>query len=181
MKKIVLCADDFSLNEYVSLGIIDLIKHKRLSAVSCLVNSSNWTSHAGWLIPFVNHIDIGLHFNLTEGKSISSHTYWHQGTFPPLKKLLIDGYLRRIPRDAVYHELQAQIDTFRHMMKRDPDFIDGHQHIHQFPLVRDILLKQYFGHFLSERGLTNEAANWLNVVSEFHAHLNRCMAYDHGQ
>jgi hypothetical protein len=34
---------------------------------------------------------------------------------------------------------------------------------------------------LSERGLTNEAANWLNVVSEFHSHLNRCMAYDNGQ
>ena len=161
MKKIVLCADDFSLNEYISLGIIDLIKHKRLSAVSCLVNSSNWTSHAGWLIPFVNYIDIGLHFNLTEGKSISSHTYWHQGTFPPLKKLLIDGYLRRIPRDAVYHELQAQIDTFRHMMKRDPDFIDGHQHIHQFPLVRDILLKVYEENFADKHPYIRVSTNSL--------------------
>jgi predicted glycoside hydrolase/deacetylase ChbG (UPF0249 family) len=147
MKKIILCADDFSLNGSISSGIIDLIKYKRLSAVSCLVNSSNWTSHAGWLMPFVNHVDIGLHFNLTEGKSISAHRYWHKGTFPPLKKLLMDGYIRRIPRDAVHHELQAQIDAFRQTMKRDPDFIDGHQHIHQFPLVRDILLKVYEENF----------------------------------
>jgi chitin disaccharide deacetylase len=150
MKNIILCADDFSLNGSISSGIIDLIKYKRLSAVSCLVNSSNWTSHAGWLMPFAHHVDIGLHFNLTEGKSISAHTYWHKGTLPPLKKLLIDGYIRRIPRDAVHHELQAQIDAFRQMMKRDPDFIDGHQHIHQFPLVRDVLLKVYEENFPSK-------------------------------
>ena len=37
-------------------------------------------------------------------------------------------------------EIQAQWDAFVDKMNAPPDFIDGHQHVHQLPLIREALL-----------------------------------------
>jgi predicted glycoside hydrolase/deacetylase ChbG (UPF0249 family) len=40
-------------------------------------------------------------------------------------------------------ELNAQLDMFVDAFGFMPDFIDGHQHVHQFPVVRKALLQVY--------------------------------------
>lgn len=37
----------------------------------------------------------------------------------------------------------AQLDRFEAAMGMPPDFIDGHQHVHQLPVVRDVLLELF--------------------------------------
>jgi len=131
MKKITLCADDYGQNEAISQAIIVLLEKNRLSATSCMTTASDWPVHAKWLQPFTKQADIGLHFNLTEGKSLS------------LSKLLLKAYCRSLNTSAIEAELHAQLDAFREAMGRMPDFIDGHQHIHQLPIIRNALLNVY--------------------------------------
>lgn len=130
MKYIILCADDYGQTHAISQAIIDLLKNRRLTATSCMVTSAVWPAHANWLIPYKNQVDIGLHFNLTEG-------------FVPLSQLLVQSHLRWLNKQAVHKELNAQLDQFISVMGMLPDFIDGHQHVHQFPIIRDALFEVY--------------------------------------
>ena len=38
-------------------------------------------------------------------------------------------------------EIASQLRTFIDAFGRPPDFLDGHQHVHLFPQVRDAFLK----------------------------------------
>jgi chitin disaccharide deacetylase len=48
--------------------------------------------------------------------------------------------LRRLDRAALRREVEAQVAAFMEAFGRPPDFIDGHQHVHLFPQVRDVVL-----------------------------------------
>ena len=39
-------------------------------------------------------------------------------------------------------EIAAQLDTFTQALGRAPAYIDGHQHVHQLPVVRTLLLEE---------------------------------------
>lgn len=138
MKKIILCADDYGQNPSISQAIINLIEKKRLSATSCMTNSVYWPEHAKWLQPYKGKVDIGLHVNLTEGVSLSGHL-----KMMPLSGLLMRAYLHQLNQPAIEAEVNAQLDKFVEEMQQLPDFIDGHQHVHQFPVIRDVILKIY--------------------------------------
>ncbi len=138
IKQITLCADDYGQNQSISQGIIALLEKNRLSATSCMTSSPDWSAHAKWLQPFAEHADIGLHFNLTEGKPLSA-----KAGFLPLSQLILKAYACQLKESFIKAELNAQLDAFAAAMGRLPDFIDGHQHIHQLPVIRDVLMSVY--------------------------------------
>ncbi|MDX1900399.1 MAG: ChbG/HpnK family deacetylase [Gammaproteobacteria bacterium] len=142
MKKFTLCADDYGQNGAVSQAIIQLLERERLSAVSCMVTQPDWQVAAGELKRFQDRAEFGLHFNLTEGEPLSSALKQSHG-FMSLPKLLLRAQFRYLNADAIQAELEAQIDAFSQAMGHLPHFIDGHQHIHQFPVIRDALLAVY--------------------------------------
>src|SRR5690606_36013742 len=78
---------------------------------------------------------LGLHFNLTEG---------HAGAVPAqgLGQVLRAAYLRRLPAAQLRSAWRAQLDAFEQALGTPPDFIDGHQHVHQLPGVRQALLAE---------------------------------------
>ena len=84
-------------------------------------------------------IDLGLHLDLTEAPLLP-------GTMRPLYTLIRDAFLYRLDRRFVRAEIKVQLDAFEQAIGRAPDYIDGHQHVHQFPIVRGELLAE-----LSER------------------------------
>lgn len=137
-KTIILCADDFGMNAPVSLGILELVRARRLSAVSCMVNLPDFTLFAPELLKLKEQVQIGLHFNLTEGPLLSS-------THQPfsLTSLLIKSHLHCLNAYMVTAELTAQLEQFIQTMGFYPDFIDGHQHIHQFPIIQQALCDLY--------------------------------------
>lgn len=134
MKRIILCADDYGQNKPISQAIITLIEKKRLSATSCLVTAPDWPEYAKWLRSLRDHVQVGLHFNLTEKQT---------GLQYPLSQLLIRAYLHRLDKAAIQAEFSAQLEKFVIAMGGLPDFIDGHQHIHQFPIIREAILESY--------------------------------------
>lgn len=138
LMRIILCADDFGYTPSVSKGILNLVEKKRLSAVSCLTNFPDWQMSAHRLASYRNQIDIGLHFNLTEGISLSENK-----KFPSLMQLMLTSHLRLVKRKWIYHELKRQYQRFVDIIGFAPDFIDGHQHIQHLPVIREVLLEFY--------------------------------------
>lgn len=123
-KSIILCADDFGFNPAISQGIIHLIAEQRLSATSCMTNFPAWEDYISELLRYRDKIDLGLHFNLLS----------------PLSELVRKAYLRQLKLQTIETELQAQIDSFQQRVGILPDYIDGHQHIHQLPVIRTALI-----------------------------------------
>lgn len=139
-KQIIICADDFAQNSEISEGIILLARNKRISAVSCMVNSACWDEMSQELNDFSFNGYIGLHLNLTFGQPLSSAWRKFEGeTFYPLSVLLKKLYLGHIKSSTIEAEIQAQLDVFSNGMHIYPDFIDGHQHVHQYKIVREAL------------------------------------------
>jgi predicted glycoside hydrolase/deacetylase ChbG (UPF0249 family) len=144
MKSIILCADDYGQSAAISQAIIQLLQKNRLSATSCLTTSPLWPAHAQWLKELQVPAQIGLHFNLTERKPLSQAMGNEtSGTFFTLPKLLLKAYLRKLNFNAIFAELNAQIDAFEARIGHLPDYLDGHQHVHQFPVIRDVVFKIY--------------------------------------
>jgi predicted glycoside hydrolase/deacetylase ChbG (UPF0249 family) len=62
------------------------------------------------------------------------------GAFPPLGSMLQRAVLRRLDLAALQTEVALQLQAFIQAFGRAPDFVDGHQHVHLFPQVRDAVL-----------------------------------------
>lgn len=126
------CADDYALDEASTKGILELLSSERLTATSCLVESPIWpqaaleAQRAG-----VGGAEMGLHFNLTEG--------WVTEDIP-LKTLLIKSVLQCLDKQTIAQRLNQQLDLFEHYWGQPPAHVDGHQHVHVFPGIRDVLL-----------------------------------------
>ncbi len=129
--RVVLCADDFAMHPAIDDAVVQLAQMGRLSATSCMATSPRWVEAARTLRAGPSALSTGLHLNLTEG---------HGGEAPTLGAVLIDAYARRLDGAAITRTITRQLDDFEQAMQRAPDFIDGHQHVHQLPVVRDALL-----------------------------------------
>lgn len=140
-RTVALCADDFGLGAGISSGIADLAQNGRLNATSCLVNAPAWRAEAPRLRDLPPSVQTGLHFNLSEGEPASAELrrIWPQ--LPSLPRLLMQAALRRLPEAALACEWRAQWEAFIAATGRTPDFIDGHQHVHHLPGVRDTVLE----------------------------------------
>ncbi len=132
MTPIALCSDDYAQNPGIDAGILELLSLGRLTAVSCFSTSPHWQSAAPALRAYREQADIGLHFNLTEGFGADA---------PGLNSVILRSLLRSMDLQKVEQKLERQLDAFENGFGQAPDFIDGHQHVHQFAGVRQILMK----------------------------------------
>jgi len=132
-KQVILCADDFGLNDNINRAVCQLATERRISATSCLTQTGAWADGAQRLHGL--DIDIGLHINFTE--KLGSDNVFHR----PLSALIMRAWLRQLDPTALVHSIERQCDLFEQHMKREPDFFDGHQHVHQFPQIRDALME----------------------------------------
>jgi predicted glycoside hydrolase/deacetylase ChbG (UPF0249 family) len=125
--RIVLCADDYGLSPGVSRGIRELLDHERLSATSCMVVFPEFATDGPLLKPFLGRADIGLHFCLTEHRSIGSVGF--------------GAHLRPPAHATIVRALGEQVAKFADAIGKPPDYIDGHQHIHVLPVIRDAVVQ----------------------------------------
>ena len=134
-RALVLCADDYGLHPFVDDAVCELARARRLSATSCMTTAPRWPEAAAALRELRPALSVGLHFNLTEG---------HGGAYAAhgLGEVLRAAYLRRLPAKALRQAWARQLDGFERAMGTPPDFVDGHQHVHQLPGVRRALLQE---------------------------------------
>lgn len=134
------CADDFGIVPEVSAAIAGLAARQRLTAISCLVNGAHWPSAAKLLQALPAAVERGLHLNLTEGVPLSPGLSARWPKFGALGPLIVRAHLGALPRDLLRREFEAQLAAFVDAVGTPPAFIDGHQHIHHLPLLRELVL-----------------------------------------
>jgi chitin disaccharide deacetylase len=135
--KLILCADDFGQSEAIDLAIIKLIEMNRLTATSCMTLSPRWAEAAKRLTPSIKaKASIGLHLDFT-----------HFGEAIPHQKLVLLSLSRQLSNNVLSNSIHYQLDRFESSLGCPPDYVDGHQHVHQLPQIREclfeVLLKRY--------------------------------------
>jgi chitin disaccharide deacetylase len=141
MHHVVLCADDFGLTEGVSRGILDLARQGRLSATSVMSHRPWWRTLAPDLAGLGGPLGVGLHLTLSLGQPLGAmRQFAPDGVFPAFADVLRKSLLRQLPSDEIGDEIKCQLSAFEAAFGRPPDFVDGHQHVHVLPGVREPLL-----------------------------------------
>lgn len=138
---VILVADDYAISGGVTAGIETLARKRRLSAASAIVTLPRWGNDAPRLTDLRGDIAIGLHINLTLASPLGrAPSLAPRGVLPNIRALTAAATSRRIDVAEVTSEIARQLDAFERGTGRPPDFVDGHQHAHALPLVRDGLL-----------------------------------------
>ena len=148
---VCVCVDDFGLHSGINAAVLDLSQRKRIGATGCMVDGPAWASGAAALrqLP-ASQLDVGLHFDLTEARLAPQRTSsispangaLQAGSKLPLRQIIIASYRQQLDSDWLAAEVTRQLDAFETAMQRPPAFVDGHQHVHQLPQVREALLAE---------------------------------------
>jgi predicted glycoside hydrolase/deacetylase ChbG (UPF0249 family) len=146
-KVLALCADDYGASDGVCEGILELIGLGRLSATSVLSGGPAWPARAAELAALSavrdGQVQVGLHFNLTEGRPLSQElAALHPHGFG-LGELIVKAHARLLPVQALTAEWRHQWQAFVQAFGRAPDYVDGHQHVHHLPQVREVVLSAH--------------------------------------
>ena len=145
-RPIWLCADDYGISPAVSKAIRSLVVQGRLNATSVMVAAPSFDRSEASSLKMLNaggrRVAIGLHVTLTgRFKPITAEFRpTRDGTFVSLAEKMVRGQLRLLDRNTLATEIARQLRAFVDQFGQAPDFVDGHQHAHLFPQVREALL-----------------------------------------
>ncbi len=149
----------------VSQAILALIDKRRLSATSVMSNRPHWPSLAPELRKFKGRIDIGLHLNLTLGTPLGQMPgFAPGGEFPSIGAITREALLGGLPRDEIGREIERQLVAFEAEMQGPPDFIDGHQHVHALPGIRDLLVHALVARYPEQKPYLRNPADGLSAI-----------------
>ncbi|WP_341667642.1 ChbG/HpnK family deacetylase [Alcaligenes sp. SDU_A2] len=133
-RQISICADDFGMAPAVDAAVLALEQIGRLSGTSCLVDGASFAQNAPALRQ--TRLQKGLHLNFTEFGA-------QEGVYAmPLKRVIVLSFLHKLDPDRIKASIARQLDRFEQALGQAPDYIDGHQHVHQLPQIRQALLDE---------------------------------------
>lgn len=145
-RRIWLCADDYGISPAVNAAIRDLVLKERINATSVMVAAPSFARPEALALAILNagtpRVAIGLHLTLTAPFKPLRPGYepLRKSAFLPLAATLRAAMMRRLKPEKIAVEVAAQIAAFEAAFGAAPDFVDGHQHVHLFPQVREAML-----------------------------------------
>jgi predicted glycoside hydrolase/deacetylase ChbG (UPF0249 family) len=145
-RSIWLCADDYGISPAVNGAIRELILRRRINATSVMVAAPHFNADEARALDLLNtgekRAAVGLHVTLTAPFRPLSVGFapLRDGCFPPLMEMVRLAIARRLRLEPLAIEVATQLRAFLAAFGRLPDFVDGHQHVHLFPRVRDAVL-----------------------------------------
>ncbi|TGT74979.1 ChbG/HpnK family deacetylase [bacterium M00.F.Ca.ET.159.01.1.1] len=143
-RSIRLIADDYGLAPGVSSAILELIERGRLTGTGCMTGFPEWEEAAARMRPFRGRAALGLHLTLTDQIAATGpSSLAPEGKLPGLASLALPVRRGRIDERDVHAELDGQYGRFVEALGGPPDYIDGHQHVHFLPVVRNWLLARF--------------------------------------
>ena len=132
--RLTLCVDDLGLDAGIQRAALALAALGRVGAVSCMVAAPAWPAAAEAAGQFHRlGASMGLHLDLTE------YTV-HPECRASLSEWIARSALGRVDTARLRGEIDAQLDRFEAGVGRPPAHVDGHQHVHQLPQVREVLV-----------------------------------------
>jgi len=91
-------------------------------------------------------LELGLHVALTGrfrplAATRASGFVGRDGRFGDLGRLLLGCLARTVSRAALRDEIGAQAERLRRMARRPLIYFDGHHHVHELPVVREVVVE----------------------------------------
>jgi chitin disaccharide deacetylase len=133
MRNVIINADDYAMDAGVDAAILRLAEVGSITATSAMVLSPRWPDAARALRDAAP-LSLGLHFDLTSPFAKSAFT--EEG----LSALILRAEARLLDRAWLKREAERQLSAFEAGTGAAPAFVDGHQHVHHLPSVREVLL-----------------------------------------
>ena len=138
MKRLIVNADDFGLNDAATDGIAECFLQGSVTSASLMVNAPA-AARAAKFAAENSRLGVGLHFNLTWGRPLAPQSevpalVGTDGRFVGRTVLMKRLMFGMIPRVQVETELRAQLSRFK-ALGVNPTHIDSHQHVHAFSTV----------------------------------------------
>jgi predicted glycoside hydrolase/deacetylase ChbG (UPF0249 family) len=115
-------------------AVIRLAESGRVSSASVMVLGASGENQVAELRRL--QVALGLHLDFTSAmfnRRYSSNT--------TLRALMAETWARRLAPARAEQIISEQLERFETIAGQLPTFIDGHQHVHQFPVIRDSLIK----------------------------------------
>lgn len=166
---ILLHADDYGLNEEISMKIFHCIDRQKIFRTSVICNTNYITKASEFYNLCNTKFEIGLHLNLVEGKPLSqiSEVYLLVNKVGEFKFSFISLWIfytfsrnskRKLIKQQIEFEIIEQIDKFKVLFSKEQSsiHIDGHTHIHMIPFILDIILEKSKHHNITSIRLPNE-------------------------
>lgn len=153
--RLCVCADDFAASESVSQAIAELLALGRIHATSVMACSPRWPSDAQVLRPHAAQASVGLHLDWTSPFAVAA------GHGMSLPVLMARCALRALSHRQASDVIERQLDAFESVWENPPSHVDGHQHIHQFAVIRDALFEVLDRRYGIEATLQPGAWPWL--------------------
>jgi predicted glycoside hydrolase/deacetylase ChbG (UPF0249 family) len=146
-RKIWLCADDYGMAPGINSAIRKLIQRGRLNATSIMSAAHYLDGDEVTDLMLLNasrkRALLGLHVTLSAPFKPLTQSFapLRDGAFPTNLQMLQLGMRRKLDHAALVREIGVQIERYVQIFGRAPDYLDGHQHVHLFPVVRDAFLE----------------------------------------
>lgn len=146
--KIILCADDFAISHSTSRVINQLARSGSINAISCMAASPYWPTDAKLLDGIekitcddLGSVQVGLHLVLATERPLGHLTCLDEdGNLPGPDWLLTMVIAGKIDRAEFEDEIERQFIAFKSARGRVPDFVDAHQHVHVYPVLRKLVI-----------------------------------------
>jgi predicted glycoside hydrolase/deacetylase ChbG (UPF0249 family) len=138
--RLIVTADDFNLAEGVSRGILEAHHRGIVTETSVMVNLGD-LQQASAMLASAPQLGVGLHLNITRGSPVAPSSAVAELLGPEDRFL---GAPQALPTQmrsaAVQAEFQAQVDNFMRVFGYLPQHLDTHHHVHQHPVVLEVVL-----------------------------------------
>lgn len=138
-------ADDFGIGEATSQGIVEAAAAGAIHRTSVMMVTGDHLARSLPLLQRVPELPLGLHLTLcsSAGRPLvatrASGLVDRDGYFCSLTALLLRARLRGLDRSGVREEVLAQCERFQRLTGKPPGHVDGHQHVHELPGVREVV------------------------------------------
>ena len=138
MKKLIINADDFGMSKEVNEGTKIGIKQGIITSVSVMTNMPYFNEAVRFLKKYP-HVSVGLHFNITEGKSLllpkdAKNLIREDDNFYHWPHMIGRVASKQITRNELEGELKKQ-----YMALKETGIpithIDSHHHVHLYPSI----------------------------------------------
>lgn len=141
MKKLIISADDFGYSKENNEAILIGFQNGNITSAGLMANMSGFDNAVNEVIPAAAGLDIGFHFNIVEGKSLTNASILcdSNGGFNCgfLNLLLSQNHKKLL--EQIETEFRAQIEKV--LKYTTVSHIDSHVHVHAIPAIFNLVVK----------------------------------------
>ena len=141
MKKFILNADNFGKSKDHNRAVLNGYNNGFIKSASLIANGEAYDIALNEILPECQMLSVGVHLNLTEGKSLLKHVLItdDNANFNKTFKQFVKLAKKRDYQKEIENEFRAQIEKIQRSVK--VDHIDSSNHIHAIPEIFNIVCK----------------------------------------